>query len=80
MLLTIEGDPPPFLGKQETTMAPQLKPGNEQKPDWTGLSPNFWLRQGGIPYKPGDYPKQEDWGTVARKFGVGVRERSFSTA
>jgi hypothetical protein len=53
---------------------PQLNPGNEKKPDYTGLSPNFWLRQGGRPYKPKDYPKQEDWESVARKFNVAVRE------
>jgi hypothetical protein len=30
--------------------------------------------QGGIPYRPKDHPKQEDWYTVAEKFSVGVKE------
>ena len=28
----------------------------------------------GIPYRPKDKPEQEDWHTVARKFGVGVNQ------
>jgi hypothetical protein len=31
----------------------------------------------GIPYRPRDTPVQEDWESVARKFGVGVRELIF---
>src|SRR4030095_13495887 len=38
--------------------------------------PRGWhaMHNYGIPYKVKDKPKQEDWGTVARKFGVGVKE------
>lgn len=41
--------------------------------------PRGWyaIRHYGIPYRPKDKPKQEDWGTVARKFGVSVRELIF---
>ena len=44
-------------------------------------TPRVWLPRGwhamhnfGIPYRPGDKPVQEDWQSVARKFGVGVQE------
>jgi hypothetical protein len=37
--------------------------------------PRDWaLHNYGIPYRPGDKPVQEDWESVARKFGVGVKE------
>jgi hypothetical protein len=40
------------------------------------ILPRGWhaMHNFGIPYRPRDTPKQEDWGTVARKFGVGVKE------
>lgn len=38
--------------------------------------PRGWhaMHNYGIPYRPRDKPVQEDWGSVARKFGVGVKE------
>ena len=38
--------------------------------------PRGWhaMRNYGIPYRPRDKPVQEDWGSVARKFGVDVKE------
>ena len=38
--------------------------------------PHGWhaLHNYGIPYRPRDKPVQEDWESVARKFGVGVKE------
>lgn len=50
----------------------------EKRP--TGVRiPAFWYAQQnyGIPYRPRDKPFQEDWGSVARKFGVGVKELIF---
>lgn len=41
--------------------------------------PLYWYAQHhyGIPYRTRDKPVQEDWGSVARKFGVPVRELIF---
>lgn len=47
----------------------------EKHPRDIGLEPvprTWGLMQGGIPYRPKDKPRQEDWYTVARKFGVDV--------
>ena len=47
----------------------------EKHPRDIGLEPvprTWGLMQGGIPYRPKDKPKQEDWYTVARKFAVDV--------
>ena len=48
------------------------------------LLPRFWhaKHNNGIPYRPGDLdkygkPQQEDWGTVAAKFGVDVQDLIF---
>ena len=40
------------------------------------ILPRGWhaMHSFGIPYRPRDTPDQEDWGSVARKFGVGVKE------
>src|SRR5215467_14072099 len=46
----------------------------------TGLRlPPFWHARNnyGIPYRPKDKPVQEDWYSVARKFGVDVQELIF---
>ncbi len=55
----------------------------EQVPKGTPL-PRFWhaKHNNGIPYRPGDLdkygkPQQEDWGTVAAKFGVDVQDLIF---
>lgn len=47
----------------------------ERPPRGTTL-PAGWsaLQSGGIPYRPKDKPKQEDWESVAQKFDVGVKE------
>src|SRR5438552_14518813 len=46
--------------------------------DGVALPHNWGALQGGIPYRPKDringQPFQEDWGTVARKFDVGVKQ------
>ena len=41
--------------------------------------PRGWhaLNNYGIPYRPRDKPVQEDWHTVARKFGVDVKDLIF---
>jgi hypothetical protein len=48
----------------------------ERPPHFDGvpLPRNWGAMQGGGPYRPGDHPVQEDWESVARKFGVGVKE------
>jgi hypothetical protein len=50
----------------------------EKAPTGLRLSPFWYAQQNyGIPYRPKDKPKQEDWESVARQFGVGVRELIF---
>ena len=54
---------------------PSLRPGNEHPPHEVFPLPyGFQARRGGIPYRPHDRPVQEDWESVAKKFGVGVKE------
>lgn len=50
----------------------------ERHPRGTPL-PRGWhaMQNFGIPYRPRDKPVQEDWESVARKFGVGVKELIF---
>jgi hypothetical protein len=60
-------------------MAPATKrdPKPVERPphtDGVPLPRNWGLMRGGIPYRPRDHPVQEDWGSVARKFDVGVSE------
>jgi hypothetical protein len=50
----------------------------ERRPHGMPIPYNWGAKRGGIPYRPRDRkdgkPAQEDWGTVAKKFGVGVKE------
>lgn len=58
-------------------MAPKRDPKPVERPphfDGVPLPRNWGAMQGGGPYRPGDHPVQEDWGSVAQKFGVGVKE------
>jgi hypothetical protein len=42
----------------------------------SGITSNAWkaIHQWSIPYSPKDKPVQEDWQSIARKFGIGVQE------
>ena len=60
----------------EVELAPRPDPKPvESRPKGIGL-PIGWHAQHafGIPYRPRDTPVQEDWASVAQKFGVGVQE------
>jgi hypothetical protein len=47
-----------------------------EKPPKDARLPVSWreMHASSLPYRPRSKPVQEDWGTVARKFGIGVQE------